>query len=219
MQKTLEDNPLEFLLPSESEKDKQTCWDDVYPIIASNNRIDIYISDNIVAPYEFNRMIHTLNSATAQDQVIIHLNTPGGYIDSANMLCDAMSKCAAPIHCILTGMVASAGTVITMFADTIEVADGCSFMIHNYSAGISGKGHEIKAHQRFMDDELNKYFTKTYDGFLTSKEIKDVIGGKDLWMGKDEVLARWENHLAALAGEPITPIPTTTRSRTRSSAA
>lgn len=66
--------------------------------------------------------------------------------------------------------------------------------------------HEIKAHQQFMDAELNKYFAKVYAGFLTPKEMKAVIAGKDLWMGKDEVEERWARRQAFLAsGEPATP--------------
>ena len=74
------------------------------------------------------------------------------------------------------------------------------------------KGHELKAHQEFVDANLNKSFTSLYGGFLTPAEIKKVIDGKDYWMDKDEVLTRFESrsggaHLEAPASEP-TSIPT-----------
>lgn len=181
-----------FTLPLTTEE-KKSVWDDTYPVIVNDNVITVYISDKIDNPYEFNKAFHTIMSAKPDDLVILHINTPGGVIDSANMLCYAMEKSAAKIHGILTGTVASAGTLITMYCDTIEISDGCSFMIHNYSGGIAGKGHEIKAQQKFMDAELNRYFTKVYGGFLTPAEITSVIEGKDIWLSKHEVEERWLN--------------------------
>lgn len=53
--------------------------------------------------------------------------------------------------------------------------------------------HEIKAQQQFVDRELNVFFTEIYNGFLTPAEIRQVIEGKDLWMGSAEVVTRWAN--------------------------
>ena len=64
-------------------------------------------------------------------------------------------------------------------------------MIHNYSSGIQGKGHEMKARQTFIDNELNKSFERYYLGFLSEEEITDVIEGKDIWLNSQEVMQRW----------------------------
>jgi hypothetical protein len=54
----------------------------------------------------------------------------------------------------------------------------------------------------FTDTQLNAAFTTIYGGFLTPHEMELVIAGKDIWMGKEEVLARWKaranNDLQAL---------------------
>jgi len=39
-------------------------------------------------------------------------------------------------------------------------------MIHNYSGGMSGKGHEMKARQKFTDEHLNDAFKYFYKGFF-----------------------------------------------------
>ena len=49
----------------------------------------------------------------------------------------------------------------------------------------------MKAHQEFVDKNLNNAFTDYYGGFLTTQEIESVIDGKDLWLGKEEVDRRW----------------------------
>ena len=49
----------------------------------------------------------------------------------------------------------------------------------------------MKARKEFIDSSLKAAFESFYQGFLTEKEMKDVIDGKDMWMGKDEVIERW----------------------------
>jgi hypothetical protein len=71
-------------------------------------------------------------------------------------------------------------------------------MIHNYSGGMSGKGHEVKARQRFTDVHLNTAFASFYSGFLTNEEIDNVIDGVDLWMGAEEVSERWKRRVSYL---------------------
>ena len=66
-------------------------------------------------------------------------------------------------------------------------------MIHNYSTGMQGKGHELKAYQKFTDQELNKTFREYYLGFLTEDEMEDVINGRDIWLNTDEAQKRWKN--------------------------
>jgi ATP-dependent protease ClpP protease subunit len=106
------------------------------------------------------------------------------------MTVNSIKNTAANTTARLSGTVASAGTIIALACKNVEVADHTAFMIHNYSGGLFGKGHELKAHQEFVDANLNKSFSSFYEGFLTPAEIKRVIDGKDYWMNKDEVLSR-----------------------------
>ena len=48
----------------------------------------------------------------------------------------------------------------------------------------------MKARQEFVDAALNTSFKVFYKDFLTEEEMEAVIDGKDMWMGKDEVIAR-----------------------------
>ncbi len=116
-----------------------TVWDRPVPIIRSDKLVNAYISDNIRDPYNFDELCHTLMYDTHDgDRVNLHINTPGGMIDSANQICFAMDCSPATVIGYLTGTVASAGTMIAMHCDDLVVADGVNFMIHNYSSGIVG---------------------------------------------------------------------------------
>lgn len=189
---------LSFELP----KDVTRVWDLDVPIVYDKEQktISAYLSGTIEEPITYNELCHVLLTAEDDTEVRLYINTPGGIIDSAFMLADAIKNSAATVVAHLSGTVASAGTIISMSCDRIVPADHLSFMVHNYSGGIAGKGHEMKARQKFTDNHLNKAFKAFYSGFLTEDEMQKVIEGTDLWMDTAEVLERWDNRTTYLKG-------------------
>ena len=165
-------------------------WNNYVPIISDKNHTTAYLTNTIEEPSEYNELCFKLKSASPAEIFTLVINTPGGILDSALMLVDAIKTSKAKVIAQISGTVASAGTIITLACDEVEVAPHTAFMIHNYSGGLVGKGHELKAHQEFVDANLNNSFTDLYKGFLTPSEIKKVIDGKDYWMNRDEVLER-----------------------------
>ncbi len=133
-----------------------------------------------------------LYNAKEYDEFVLNINSPGGIIDSALMIIDAIKTTPAKVSARLTGTVASAATLISMACDEIYPTQGLSFMIHNYSSGgMQGKGHEMKARQQFIDRQLNRAFRDYYIGFLTDEEMSEIIEGKDIWLDHEEVAERW----------------------------
>jgi len=181
---------MEFLV--EGLKDKaDNIWDDYVPIIETGNKIDVYLTDIIDAPANYNKLCNMLQVLPEYAEVTLHINNGGGHIDSALMVVDAIKNSDATIIAKLSGTVASAATIITMACDDITTTKYLSFMIHNYSTGMSGKGHELKAYQNFTDRELNRAFREIYKGFLSEEEMDRVIDGQDLWLNENEVEERW----------------------------
>ena len=168
-------------------------WEKYVPIMASddNREIDIFLHDLIQAPCNYSEAVDTIRRGKKGDVITLHINNGGGVVDSAFMIYDACIRSEAKIIAELSGIVASAETIITMACDEIRVALFTQFMIHNYSGGAHGKGHEIKAYVKFSDLELNRAFRKIYEGFLTEKEMTEVIEGQDIWLNEDEIYARW----------------------------
>jgi len=172
----------------------ETIWEDFVPIVSKSNKVHhVFISSGIEEPVEYNKLVYFLAIVPEDHTVYIHINTPGGIIDSAFMIINAIKSCRATTVARLDGTVASAGTIITLACDKIDVGDYTHFMIHNYSGGTGGKGHEVKAYVDFNNRELNAAFRDIYKGFLTDEEMTEVIEGKDMWLNKGEVLARWES--------------------------
>lgn len=176
-----------FLLPN----DPVRMWDLPVPIIKSGNVTNVYLTSEISSPDTYNELCHTLINAEPHETFIVNLNTPGGDLDSAIMILDALRCTEATTIAYLTGQVSSAGTMITMGCKEVRIAEHSSFMIHNYSAQVSGKGNELVARQDFMNRVLGKLMRDVYVGFLTQEEIESIIEGSDFWFDSEEVLERW----------------------------
>lgn len=173
-------------------------WDLPVPIVIDKDErnIQMFMRDAIDEPCNYNEMCYILATARRGFTIDLFLNTPGGIIDTAFMVADAVAQSKATVTAHLAGTVASAGTVITMACDKIVAAPHLSFMIHNYSGGMHGKGNELKARQTFVDNQINEAFRTFYSGFLAEDEMERVIEGTDLWMGTEEVLKRWDDRVA-----------------------
>jgi ATP-dependent Clp protease protease subunit len=184
-------------------RDVTRIWDLDVPVVndTENKSIKIYLTGAIEEPYTYNEMCYLLDTADADTTVDIYLNTPGGIIDSAFMIANSITNSKAKVIGHLSGTVASAGTLISMACDELNLTPHLSFMIHNYSGGMAGKGHEMKARQKFTDDHLNQAFKSFYSGFLSEDEMDKVIEGTDLWMATEEVTERWANRVTYLKGE------------------
>lgn len=173
-------------------KTKESVWDDYVPVLQAGRHTDIYLTGQIEEPSEYNKVCHILNHAYTGDTITLYINNGGGYVDSGFMIIDAIKNSKATVTAKLSGTVASVSTIIALSCNSLDIADYIQFMVHNYSGGASGKGHEVKAQVDFTDKELNIAFTDIYGGFLTPHEMELVIAGKDIWMGKDELKARWD---------------------------
>lgn len=179
----------EIMMPM-GDAPKHSVWDNYVPIITSGRRSTIYLTDTIEAPSEYNETCHLIEHAYKGDEVYLKINNGGGYVDSGFMMVNSFRRSKATIVGQLSGTVASVATILALSCDKLEIDDYVSFMIHNYSGGAQGKGHEVKAQMEFTDKQLNTAFTEIYGGFLTPDEMKQVIDGTDIWMGKTELLAR-----------------------------
>ena len=202
-----------FELPKEITR----IWDLYVPYVKSTNQLDVYINTNIDEPSCYSEICYVLSTLTEDETVYFHINTPGGVLDSAFQLVDAIKGCRATTIARLTGTVASAGTIIALSCDKLIVAEHTSFMIHNYSAGAYGKGNELKARQEHIDKSTNHAFKEFYSGFLTGKEIEEVINGKDIWLTADEVRIRWQRKLDNATVPRVTDLPPKSKSRSRKS--
>lgn len=174
-----------------SAKEERGPFDKDVPIVRDGATLHCYVTTDIVEPYAYNELCYVLDTIEDDMNVVLHISTNGGHLDSAFKILASLRKCKAPVKAVLSGTVASAGTIIALGCDEVECEDYTSFMIHNYSSGVSGKGNEMVDYLNFTDKTLKKTFKEIYGGFLTDREITSVIKGKDMWLDKEEVDKRW----------------------------
>lgn len=166
-----------------------------------------YITTVIGEPSSYLEMINVLKTSEPHDTIFIYLNTKGGNLYTAIQIISAMRQSAATVITVLEGEVLSAGTMIFLAGHKHIVNDNCSFMIHNYSHGLGGKGNEITIQVKYTDKYFKKLSNDIYGSFLTQDEIQDVLDGKDIWMESEEVKERVKAKL--LYNEEPEPFPIT----------
>lgn len=180
-------NDLSFNMPG-------TSWDQVVPWSAKDSTTThVFLTSSIEAVHLYNELVHKLYSADSHENFVLFINTPGGDMGSASMICDAIRNSKAKVTARLSGSVCSAGTMIALTCDQLEIAEDTDFMIHYYSCTNSGKGSEVKQRQAFIDKNMPITFHRVYGGFLSEDEINQVIDGTDIWLNADEVRERWQN--------------------------
>lgn len=173
---------------------KKTVWDNYVPIITTGRDTTVYLTGGIEVPSEYNELCHLLMNAYDGDTVTFIINNGGGVSDSAFMVIGAMKESKAHIKGRISGLVASAATVITMYCDELEVAPYTQFMIHNYFHGTQGTGNQVKEYVNFTDREFTAAVQEIYAGFITPEEMNQVsTADKELWFGTEEVIERWAN--------------------------
>lgn len=157
-----------------------------------------YISQAFIDPVHYIDMIHRIRSAGPEDIVHLHLNTPGGHLDTGIQLINAMRSSEAHIVCSLEGEAHSLGTLIFLAADEFIVHDNCIMMFHNYSGGVWGKGNEQVARLEATIKWFNELAWTLYIPFLDEDELERILRGEDLWMQTGEIRERLTNMVAIM---------------------
>lgn len=183
---------MELIFKEEVEAGVTSAWDKVVPIVAKDEVVYIYMPEEVYSVAEYSELCYTLENTEAKSVRLI-MNNGGGDLHAMLTIVDSMRKCKAPITAVISGLVASAATMLALQCDEIEVAKHTSWLTHYYSGGTAGKGNEIKARNAFDEIEIPRIFRDIHKGFLTEAEIERVIDGKDMWMSEDEIVSRWGN--------------------------
>jgi ATP-dependent protease ClpP protease subunit len=151
---------------------------------------EFYLSGEIDSPENYIEWFQTIRHASENDIIKIYINSPGGDAFTAIQFIRAIQESGATIIMSVEGMCASAATMIFLQGDSFEVSEHSAWMVHNYSSGFAGKGHEIHSQAIFDKAWSEKMIREIYKDFLSEKEITKVLDGADLWMNGDEVIKR-----------------------------
>ncbi len=130
-------------------------------------------------------------AAVSKDPIDVIVSSPGGHVESGDMIFDMIRFVEAPVNMIGTGWVASAGALI--FVAVPRERRFCTpntrFLLHQPSGGAGGPATDIGIQAREMlkmRARLNAIFAEA-TGQPVEKIEKDT--DRDHWMGPDEAIA------------------------------
>jgi ATP-dependent protease ClpP protease subunit len=151
---------------------------------------EFYLSGPVLEPEEYVEWFDVIRNAGSQDTVKIHINSPGGHVDTALQFLRVLSETEAHTVASVEGSCMSAATMIFLGCEGFEVTPHSLFMFHNYSGGTFGKGGEMMDQLAFERKWSEQFLGEMYENFLTKNEIKQILDNKDIWLTSNDVVKR-----------------------------
>lgn len=150
----------------------------------------VYIDDEIGCASNYREVVSALLNAQETDVVEFVINTNGGDLQAALQIVEAINLSPASIRAMVLGNCYSAGTIIAMNCPEVYISNSAEFMLHHASWGVQGAAHNVKAQNDFVFSQTSKLVTSLYEGFLSEKEIKELLSGKEFWFTAEEARSR-----------------------------
>lgn len=154
-----------------------------------------YMNSEVGSPQDYVDLLDVLNSASENDSITIHINSPGGRADTTIQLLAAMETCSAEITTILEGSALSAASMIFLKGDKMCVMPHATMMIHSWSGAMYGKSNEVYSHLEHNKKHYPQLMKRVYGDFLTEEEYKSIEQGADLFFDEEEILKRLKENV------------------------
>ena len=124
------------------------------------------------------------------DPINVFISSPGGHVESGDMVHDMIRFIRPLVRTIGSGWVASAGALIFVGAEKADryCLPNTRFLLHQPSGGVGGKvtDIQIQAEQmRIMTERFNKLFAEA-TGQKPERIAKDTQ--RDFWLTTDEAV-------------------------------
>jgi ATP-dependent Clp protease protease subunit len=118
----------------------------------------------------------------------LHISSFGGSVFAALTAIDAIKACRVPVHTIIEGATASAGTLISVVGDRRFITPSSHMLIHQLSSGCWGKMAEIEDEMENLK-ALMKQIRKIYKKHtkIPKEELHEILK-HDLWFNSKKSL-------------------------------
>lgn len=155
-------------------------------------RYEYYLTGNIGEPEEYLEMCNTLRTAGPQDEIMIRINSGGGFVHTGNMIINAIEESEASVIGFIESNCGSVATYIFLACSGWGISSSAEFFAHTCSSGNFGKENETFEHAAFLRKQTHKMIRSRYNQFLTPDEIEGVILGSDVYLDSDQIAERLE---------------------------
>ncbi|GKT04424.1 head maturation protease, ClpP-related [Furfurilactobacillus entadae] len=120
--------------------------------------------------------------------VVVEIASNGGEVDPATAMCTALRQYSGNVTVQIVANAYSAGTIVAMGADKVQMAPGAKMMIHNASGGADGNYHDME-HASNMLQVTNKAIANMYAA-KTGKPAQDWLDlmDQEKWIDANEAI-------------------------------
>lgn len=155
----------------------------------TNNALVIFAFDDIGWWWSLNKDYIVMKLKGRQyDEIKLVISSFGGDLIEALVIRDLLKAYPAPVTAYLTGICASAATIVSDAADTIIMSRQCLYMIHKAGIYTQGNAEDLRKAADLLD---------TSDAIIadiyrrrTGMEVDDIMAlmSQETWMGPDEAM-------------------------------
>lgn len=126
----------------------------------------------------------------SEDPITVIVSSPGGHVESGDMIHDTLKFVGPRIRMLGSGWVASAGALIYAAAEKEDryCLPNTRFLLHQPSGGVTGSASDVEIQMREitrMRDRLNKIFADA-----TGQPVEEIEArtDRDFWMSAEEAV-------------------------------
>lgn len=129
-------------------------------------------------------------SEDSDDPINVFISSPGGHVESGDMVHDMIKFIRPTVRCIGSGWVASAGALIFVGAQRENrlCLPNTRFLLHEPRGGVGGSVSDIQIQAdqiRIMRERFHRIFAEA-TGQTEKKIAKDTE--RDFWLNTDEAI-------------------------------
>jgi len=178
------------IIVTNDEEDEDNIGDNSKTITRENNHIYFYAEvnrQNIFDLIEFIRKCEIDNIITAHKNclddipIFIHISSFGGLIFDAFTAIDVIQACKVPVHTIIDGPTASAGTLISVVGNKRYMRPNAYMLIHQLSSISWGKMSELEdehENNTMLMKRIKEIYTE--HASIPKKQLSEILK-HDLW--------------------------------------
>jgi len=148
---------------------------------AEVNRDNIFELIEFIRKCEIDNIVLAHKLCTDPIPIYLHINSYGGCVFSALTAIDIINACKVPVHTIIEGATASAGTLMSVAGSKRYIRPNAHMLIHQLSSGSWGKMQELEDdfenNKGLMDRIINIYKDNAK---IPKKQLREILK-HDLW--------------------------------------
>jgi ATP-dependent protease ClpP protease subunit len=173
------------------------------------NNFRLYIDEFFNIDTDIHEIYNSLHNAGKDDTLELRISSPGGLVTECQQIVNIMwNKFNGRTTAYIDSHASSAGAFTFCSADKRVVYENSRLMLHNYSGGHGGKHQDMKDRMEFDEKHIIGFLKSTLqvgkNGFMTKKEFKRMVEGREFWWDAKEMCERGVATHVIVRGEELT---------------